>query len=657
MKPSNIPYRSFFWSIGTTSFRTAQLNLKIEQQLLLLEQLYQSKNTWNWNEELQTEYYLLMQLNEFVKGEAKLKAKDAREKTSGLVDLGLLTSNREITSIGRKIIYSLNREKNTENIFHLEDESFIYLNQFLKLHFVLNNNVIRPYIILIKLLNEFETLSYDEFAYLLPLCTSEETTQNVIKQIKSIREGKLQFDEAIYNVLSELDNYNLALDTFIKNPVDEDLICLIGINRKSRDYDKPYYPLYLALKNFFIDRSISALELYETINKVNRNREWRNLIFSTSNKKRVENLGIECINEKNPFKGCIDEGGLKKVFFQYLHIFKVKATLEDYFDLNRRYFNLTDTVIFEDNQIKFDILPKYIFKTYAEEFYKLAFVSSDRLEEDDDIYTILGNISINMDKIYTAISKDFNIKIENKNQVINLIDNIRFDRFNDLIESKFNKSILLELLTCFENREDKRIAELVTDEADIPTIFEYILAIIWYEISERKGNLLQYMNLSLDANLLPKTHAGGGFADIVYQYEKTEFYPKHDLLIEATLAEGSNQRRMEIEPVSRHLGEYRLKSKNPNDYAIFATTSLHRNVISDFRLRKSYIYYGQNNDLIEGMKIIPLNTKLIRTLLENNIRYKNLYSHFEKQHQSNLKPLEWYDNLVKETDGIYLGQI
>ena len=38
------------------------------------------------------------------------------------------------------------------------------------------------------------------------------------------------------------------------------------------------------------------------------------------------------------------------------------ATLSDYFDLNRRYFNITDTIIFENRIIKLDIIPKYSLK-------------------------------------------------------------------------------------------------------------------------------------------------------------------------------------------------------------------------------------------------------------------------------------------------------
>ena len=48
----SIPYQSFCWVIGTTSFRTAKLNLKIEKQLLLLDEFYNKTiktSAWNWN--------------------------------------------------------------------------------------------------------------------------------------------------------------------------------------------------------------------------------------------------------------------------------------------------------------------------------------------------------------------------------------------------------------------------------------------------------------------------------------------------------------------------------------------------------------------------------------------------------------------------------
>ena len=91
MKQPKISYKSFCWVVGTTSFRTAKLNLKIEQQLLLLDKLYkqiqQQGKEWNWkNPDLQSTFYDLMHEEGFLVGNASRKDKDARQKTSGLVN-------------------------------------------------------------------------------------------------------------------------------------------------------------------------------------------------------------------------------------------------------------------------------------------------------------------------------------------------------------------------------------------------------------------------------------------------------------------------------------------------------------------------------------------------------------------------------------------
>ena len=97
-------------------------------------------------------------------------------------------------------------------------------------------------------------------------------------------------------------------------------------------------------------------------------------------------------------------------------------------------------------------------------------------------------------------------------------------------------------------------------------MFEYVPGVLWYKISDYQGKVLDYMKLSLDADLLPKTHASGGEAD-----DRTAYYPEHALLSETALADSSNQRRMEMEPVSRHLGQHLLRTGNLNSYRIFAT--------------------------------------------------------------------------------------
>ena len=206
----------------------------------------------------------------------------------------------------------------------------------------------------------------------------------------------------------------------------------------------------------------------------------------------------------------------------------------------------------------------------------------------------------------------------------------------------------LILLDFFETRNDDEIRSMVTDNADVPTIFEYVLGILWYKASERHGKILDYMKLSLDADLLPKTHAAGGEAVIVYEYEATEYYPEHTLLLEATLADSTNQRRMEMEPVPRHLGKHLLRTGNLSSYCVFATNYLDINVIADFRGRKSMPFYDPQDysKSVNGMKIIPLQTSDLKKILSNKKTYKELYPIFETAFNSTLPPHEWYEKCV-----------
>ena len=134
------------------------------------------------------------------------------------------------------------------------------------------------------------------------------------------------------------------------------------------------------------------------------------------------------------------------------------------------------------------------------------------------------------------------------------------------------------------------------------------------------------------------------------QYEAENGYPKHTLLIEATLADSTNQRRMEMEPVSRHLGEYMLAHKELESYCVFITNFLHMNVISDFRNRRKMEYYGGKNgdEVINGMMITPLENELLVTILKNNVKYPQLYRLFNELQNNTLAPKEWYEELKKK---------
>ncbi|MFA1743472.1 AlwI family type II restriction endonuclease [Fusobacterium animalis] len=651
-----LKYKSFCWVIGTTSFRTAKLNLKIEQQLRLLNEFHKNINPWKWNNSTQEEYYTFMKEKKFVNGDASRKDKDAREKTSGLVDIGLITEDRLLTEVGKKLLEITDREEILKkNIFNIEDDSFIYLKQLLKTSINVDDKFVKPYIVLVYCLEKLEYLTYDEFTYFIPLITDKESLNEIIENIKRYRKNKLMKEDVIYKKLILMGNYQDAKKALLNNEVTEDLICSVGMNRKSKTYDKIFFELYQLLKAIFIDKNNQDyLKTFENIGKITGKSSihWKNLVFKTNKKESIKKNKEKSINEDCPFKVCKNEKDFKKVFFKYFHTFKAMATLEDYFDLNRRYLALTETFIFEDSLIKLDIFPKYYFKECISALIDEAFIEDKNLKYYIELSEISDNLKIDLNKVYSDISKDLNVEITNPDEANKYIQDERYKRFNNLIENKFSDEILLKLLEYFEKREDKEIEKLVTDEATIPTIFEYILGIIWYKVSKFEGDILEYMKLSLEANLLPRTHAGGGYADIIYEYSKSKNYPKHSLLIEATLSDGSNQRKMEMEPVSRHLGDYRIKSKNIYDYSLFITTFLEQNIITDFRYRK-IMPYEKNDERIEGMKIIPIDTNFLKEIIKNKVTYSQLYLDFEEHYQKKLEERNWYKNMIEEINKKY----
>ena len=127
-------YKSYCWGLGTTSFRMVEFNKKIERQLRYLKDFWQltENQNQNWinNTNLQIRYYNFLREQNFIDGNASRKDKDAREKTSGLVDLGLITENRKLTEVGETLLsISENMNFDNNNILQIPSDSFIYFKQ------------------------------------------------------------------------------------------------------------------------------------------------------------------------------------------------------------------------------------------------------------------------------------------------------------------------------------------------------------------------------------------------------------------------------------------------------------------------------------------------------------------------------------------------
>lgn len=661
---NEVGFKSYCWAIGTTSYRTDKFNMSIEMQMCLLKEFRElpenDGKSWTANNIFQAEYYEFLKNRGFVKGDASRPDKDAREKTSGLKDIGLVDDERNITEAGEELIrIAQSKDFTSDNLLEIPKDSYLYFKQLLKTSNDVDGKKVRPFVVFLYVVSKVEYLTNDEFTYLLPLCVDKQTTNKVINCILSSHNSNLNYEDTILSVLMGMDNYQRALKMLQEEEVTEELLCNVGINRKSAQYDKPYYNLYRILKNIVFSNDDVVLEFYEATKKLTNSKvggAWRKYFFSSNARSVIARKGLAVLNTV-PILRATTEKRFNEEFFKIMHLFKAKATLSDYFDLNRRYFKITDIVLFEDNIVKLDILPKCYIENIADDLLEFAFEKTELLSKNVELEEINPCLAIDINILYQKLGYVLGKSITDKETAHKVIKDERYERFNRLIDERFDKDTLITLLSYFENRNDDEIRAMVTDNADIPTIFEYVLGIAWYVISNREGDVLDYMNLSLEANLLPKTHAGGGEADIVWKYEKSDWYSKHTLLIEATLADGSNQRRMEMEPVSRHLGDYCLSHPYDEAYCVFVTTFLNTNVISDFRARRYMEYYNSaSTEFITGMKILPMQTSELKALLRFNVKYPQIYKMLDKAYNSSGAPKEWYENNIVRETGFYNGQ-
>lgn len=669
-----IAFKSYCWVLGTTSFRTSELNKKIELQLQCLNEFWAkpefANQSWHKNKALHKECYKFLKEKGFLVGTAQRPDKDAREKTSGLVEFGLLDEERRITLAGKKVLEIANAadfSPDHSNLLELPKDSYQYFLQLLKAVVTTDSGTVRPFVTFLNVMNQIKPdsdgkvyLTSDEFTYLLPLCMDVSTTEVVVEAINKARtEGHpVSVDPVILTVLMNMANYQEALSTLKSaDEVDEDLICVVGINRKSsgegeKKYDAPYYNVYETLHNLvFIGVTEKRLkEFVEAIERCAQGSAWKRYFFNIQPGHRISSPYTPLLRKGLNVFRVKTEGGFRTSFFCILHLLKVKATLRDYADLNRRYFGLSDIVIFQDEKVQLDALPRALMAGLdvwlKDESFKL---SSDR-DKDIPLESIVNaSLPTKEELVMKATGKNATV-VSQAGGVQAVLKNERYARFRKMLDTKFPKSQVMALLEKLEDRKnDKLVQAEVTDNADVPTIFEYLVGLAWYYVSGLKGDVLEYMNLSLGPDFLPKVHAGGGEADIVWSYAADlPHYKAHVLLLEVTMADRDAQRRMEMEPVSRHMGDYRIA--HPADdvsYCTFVAPYLNPNVIADYRGKKAQYYYNpkDSNEKVYGLKIIPIDTKMLRQILDKGSDYRAVYKMFDTFYQKEEEPIVWHNGL------------
>ena len=135
-----------------------------------------------------------------------------------------------------------NAKFDDDNIFGINKDSFVYLQQLLKMQISDNGIEIKPFIVLLYFLTELNYLTKEEFKYVLPLCTTKKDIKDLLDKIKQLRNNEISLEDVFLSKMNDMTSYSLAICFIQRNGITslEDFN-KISFNRKGPRYDKPLY--------------------------------------------------------------------------------------------------------------------------------------------------------------------------------------------------------------------------------------------------------------------------------------------------------------------------------------------------------------------------------------------------------------------------------
>ena len=696
MKYKEITANTNMISLGNTGLRAGN---PFEVQINFLNAIYdwreKDKSSWDTKPGGGQEKFLeFMQKNNIWKNEIKLDnkvepLKDIRLKTAFLADIGLVTEDRFPTESGVKIRELMN-STNSINQWQIGEINFEWFKQMFKFDLRFGKNYenfrICPIRSLIYCCLEFDNELPYEFleVFWSTSCTKEELENhiksykkskknndselNIFESLALRRQNSSQLANAKNNIDLYTAQYEISDNDHFKNFIKDRYLIAHG---KGGDYfiKNGTYSLLLHFLEYWENKNNWSKArkkkfIYENIqNKQNaikaslKSKAYKMFLFKsdklTKNSKEWDRFIKSFENTK------IINSHSKEDLLLNFHIFFSILTdlvnIGEYKDMNFRHLKLADIFFIDYESVKLKLQFKYLFERVKDKLL-IDYTPKDRnkyrkfLETShQDLSKIYEFLDIKYEDIYKDIIMD--IPEVARMGLINYEEKEKLLRFENLVENKFNLEKVLMLLQLIDNDDKKKIKTILKEDfsdeylGTIPALFEYLLGIAFYWISDKKVKLEDVLAMGLDNNLLPRTHVGGGREDI--RGIKTS---SSHFVIEATLSESDSQRQMEAEPVPRHVARYIQSNKQEKTIAIFVARKLDYNNLVILRNYKFSPWYDSNGEIVtKSMDILPLTIKNIIFILENNINLEHIENLIDELISSDEKDGKvWYENEVAE---------
>ena len=535
----------------------------------------------------------------------------ARHYTANLVKYGFTNNSREITPVGREFLLSKTKKDVLESILPIDDINIVLLRQLLRLR-------------VFEELPNGNYSFYNPALYCMKLLLSDDDYNRSALFTEILTQGK--------------DGTALKTpDTFLTNEnVGEEEFGRYINSRKSRDKTQDeYYLFYLALRDFVDNRSQkkydNLVSLYEECDKKSINGAFLMCEPLVFNKKGILSLS-EFLKENENSKWLDKEIEFNKFFYEQHIASKADRLLSEYGDTLFRM--LTATGVFS-----FGKLPELLYKEFFTALlssvnideYIFGEVSEEKFNEYEDCFGQTQSLS----SIFDLSSTQVNEVIEKlqeiySNDVKAMLSDEKSKKLAEHIRNKYPKDKVIELLQYFSDRNnDSKIQSFVNPATDVPTIYEYVVAIAWYYISDRNYSLFNSLNLTLDGNCEPMHHAGGGMGDIVVEY------PDEVIMLEVTLMNKMAQKRGEWEPVLRHSINIKAENEHKRVTTLFVADELDTNTINIWRAVASVPLEASNSEAeTDHVYIMPFTNKDICDFMIANIQSEKIINSVRESYDS-----------------------
>ena len=546
----------------------------------------------------------------------------ARHYTSNLQKFGFATETRQITEAGYCLLQGKVQKDIIESIFPINDINLLLLRQLLKLRIVSvpDKNGIRrfysPCLLAIHLLLH-QNVDRDKFRTIIQSVSPYSPIP--MEQLLRINENDF-YDTTRINIPKGCKQGKRILfadfEQYIKN-------------RKSSRSVQIYYDFYNRLYDYVKQPSA---ETYAPLREILQGNDGKKLEKAFGKGNGILQIGTKAIpfsydkfiehNSHSPLLQNVRT--LNREFYITYFLSKCIDQAYEYSDTTMRMLNATG--IFQCNSPLVELLYKGIWQTIWNNLSLQNHIFGTMTKVEYQTYQANYGAALSLCQILHITDEQCAEIVqsvsgaESTESLRQALANSKRTLLEQHIAAKYPQEKVCELLRLFSDRNnDQQIRYSVNPEASVPTIYEYIVAIAWYYIANKKISVYDSINLTLNADFEPIMHAAGGMGDIVVNYAD------HVVMLEATLMNASAQKRGEWEPVLRHAVNLTVDNASKKVTTLFIADQLDYNTIHIWRAVAAVTLRASNSDgMANHVVIMPIKNEELCAFLQNNITDKQI---------------------------------